>query len=61
MSTEKQYRQNKQLNEKIEDLRIRLHHLVSTNPARLRCGEVYQLSIKLDKLIVSSQLITGLL
>ncbi|MGI6129788.1 MAG: Spo0E family sporulation regulatory protein-aspartic acid phosphatase [bacterium] len=55
MSVEQRYAQVQQLDDEIEDLRVKLHRLVSTNPARLRSGDVYKLSLKLDQLIIALQ------
>ena len=55
LSVERRLGQVRQLDEEIETLREKLHRLVSTNPARLRSSEVYQLSTKLDQLITKLQ------
>ena len=59
LSVERRLGQVRQLDKEIEDLREKLHRLVSANPARLRSGEVYQVSTKLDQLITKLQGTTG--
>lgn len=59
LSVEHKHGQARQLDEEIELLREKLHRLVNANPARLRSGEAYQLSTKLDQLITKLQSATN--